>query len=83
MAWLEDYPICVVNAHAEMLQRIDASEALQQTARAAIGHGLKGGDWMNDTLKAWRDAVGHEPAQRGGPVPSHIGIAVRKVRKRG
>lgn len=82
MAWLQEYPIYVVNAHAEMLQRLDASEALQETARAAIGHGLKSGDWMNDTLKAWRDVVGHEPAKRG-PMPLDIGIGVKKVRKRG
>lgn len=87
MQWLRDIPLCVVNAHVEMLPRLDADEALARANSTGVGAGLKPGDWVTDQIAEWeRTANGGRRPRRAAAKASpaalqSIGIGLQVVKR--
>ena len=83
MTWLSGTPQAVVAAHLEMMQRLQAEEAMTITTTTAIGRALKSGSWTRQQWSKWQRiarGAGHpRPADPGGL--AGIGIGYVKVKR--
>jgi hypothetical protein len=83
MEWLERIPQCVVEAHLEMLPRLQAEEALARTNVVAIGTVMSRGrtSWMRDQLNGWRRlaSLGQRAVKATRESLAAVGIALKVV----
>ena len=79
MSWLRDTPLAVVAAHAQMIDRLQAEEAMQGTTQVAIGHRMKPGGWMGQQWSRWkRVASAHSRASKALPADlGAVGIGLK------
>jgi hypothetical protein len=81
--WLAQTPQALVRAHLDMLPRLQAEEARAAASTAAVGHHLKGGDWVEKRLDLWdsiADGEQRKPARKAAPADlGAIGIGARVV----
>jgi hypothetical protein len=85
MMWLAATPRCVVNAHLEMLGRLQAEELLGAATATGCGSGLKPGRWIRRQMARWRRAA--RGRVRATPVRAGdlrgLGIGLRTVKRDG
>lgn len=85
MHWLSKTPSALVAAHAEMLGRLEAEEAMGAATTVAVGGALKKGSWIGRQWSKWgRDAAGarRERAMRATPADlAAAGIGMRVARR--
>jgi len=77
MMWLDGTPRGLVRAHLRMLPRLEAEEALEMSARVAVGAGSLKAQGVRDAVQRWRRAArGDQPPERLAPAAMgayHIG----------
>ncbi len=83
MTWLEKTPICLVQAHVEMMGRLEAEEALTGVDVVGVGSGAGKSDTRRSRIRSW------ERAARGSGRPTAAtpdglkaaGIGMRVVKR--
>lgn len=76
MLWLNEVPMCVVNAHLAMLGPLMAEESRTSATVVGVGHAMKPGQWASRQIDAWDSAARNRGEKRGLPVPTGSGIKV-------
>jgi len=75
-AWLAETPVVMVRACLEMMDSLEAEEALYGASVSGVGAALgSNGDWAEKQLGRWRRALGPEAVVKG-PLPQGMGIKV-------
>lgn len=77
MTWLGDTPQEVVGAHIEMMQRLQAEEAMNASTEIAMGRTLKA---SRRTWDAWKRAAAPRRAAKRATAADlvSVGIGVRR-----
>ena len=78
MEWLNEVPICVVNAHLAMLSPLQAEETRVAATVVGVGRSMKPGPWARRQIASWDSAARARPGQPRQGVPMNAGIKVKR-----